>query len=39
MKSTQAVIERLADRHELFTCSEGDFDLSFDYAHYQNGRL
>jgi hypothetical protein len=39
MPSTRTVLEAIAKSHEVFTCSVGDCDLSFDYAHYQVGNL
>ncbi len=39
MKTTRPAIEAMAECHELFACSEGDCDRSFDFVHYQTGRL
>ena len=39
MESTRLAIEAIAKFHEIFACSEGDCDRSFDYVYYQDGRL
>jgi len=39
MKSTRRAIQKLARHHDLYTCSEGDCDRSFDFAFYANGQL
>lgn len=39
MKSTRPVIDALGKEHELFACSHGDCDESFDFVHYRNGNL
>jgi hypothetical protein len=39
MKLTRPAIEEIAQSHEVFACSEGDCDRSFDYVHYRDGRL
>ncbi|WP_422107015.1 hypothetical protein [Winogradskyella sp.] len=31
-------IEHLAETYEIFTCSVGDVDLSFDFNYYKNGK-
>src|SRR5262245_61293873 len=39
LEPTWAAIEELGRSHEVFACSVGECDLSFDYVHYQEGRL
>lgn len=39
MKTTRPAIEAIAEYHELYACSEGDCDRSFDFLHYHKGRL
>ena len=39
MKITQSAIESIAKCREVFTCTEGDCDRSFDFSHYRDGEL
>jgi hypothetical protein len=39
LKTTRPAINELAKRNELYACTEGDCDRSFDFAHYKNGQL
>lgn len=39
MKTTRPAIEAIAEYHELYACTEGDCDRSFDYLHYRKGRI
>lgn len=39
MKSTQTAIQNLSIDHDIFACSEGDCDRSFDYVYYNKGKL
>lgn len=38
-KTTRSTIEKLAEQHDIFACSVGDCDRSFDFVYYQDGRL
>jgi len=37
--STRSAIERIATEYDVFTCSVGDSDDSFDFMFYRNGAL
>ncbi len=39
MKTTRPAIKAMVEYHELYVCTEGDCDRSFDFAHYRKGRL
>jgi hypothetical protein len=39
MKTTRDVIRKLARSHDIFACTEGDCDRSFDYLYFRNGKL
>jgi hypothetical protein len=39
MRTTRPAIEAIARLHEVYVCSEGDCDRSFDFAYWDNGRL
>src|SRR4029079_5465413 len=39
LKSTQLAIASLAARHDVFACSVGECDHSFDFIYYKNGQL
>jgi hypothetical protein len=38
-KTTRPAIEELASQCDVFACSVGDCDHSFDFVYYRNGRL
>ena len=39
LPTTKRVIRKLAKSHDIFACSEGDCDRSFDYKYYVDGQL
>ena len=39
MQSTRTVIQALAQTFDIYTCSVGDSDQSFDFVIYQNGQI
>jgi hypothetical protein len=39
MSTTRPAIEAVAKQHDVFACTEGDADRSFDFVYFKNGQL
>jgi hypothetical protein len=39
MGTTRPAIEAIAKQHDVFACTEGDSDRSFDFMYFKNGQL
>jgi len=39
MRTTRRAIRKLARLHDIFSCTKGDCDRSFDYTYYRDGKL